>query len=343
MKAEILSKYLAKVKRFAWENGPSAIYSNVLLEGDDKYLSLTCSDGNAGIQQAIRQEDSKILCKCCVNVFKLSSVLDTFLKDSDVSIKLSQGRLLISDIHTNLYLPSSDADQIINIPKCETWHTLSRDMLSVISSVMPATDDSDCPIIYNKKQIYHANPKAVYYREYEECPVTFSVDNKYIKKIFIDDFENIYKNEGQLHLRNKTCKIFIPLFSGNQLVLDPLIKMVRESYTINCKIKTQEVVYLNKIIKQMAELNEREDVILSISKKQITCNVIDSSYTITNHLYEHNNDIKLRIPIARLNSIAKPSFTKNNEYIDLKFTHGNNTIFVAQSDELLFIGGVYRV
>jgi len=344
MKQEILSKYLNKVKRFAWESGPSPMYSNVLIQGTRKHLTLSCTDGNTGIQQVVLQDENPIICECCVNVFKLCDTIDKIKKQSDISLKIKGERLEISDRQIKHYTPSYPVDQIFNIPKCDSWKSISDDLLQVIASVMPITDDSDAPIVMDGRQIFHANPKAVYYRLYESKVGVFSIDNKFVKRIFIDKFTDIGKIiDCHLFLKNNDCTIFVPLFNGKQLILDPVIKLINNEHIINCKVGVEELLYGYGIMKQIADQNDKQDVILDISKDNFLLQVLDSSYSLMNYLFPEDHNFKIKIPISHLHAITKATFVNKNEYITLKFALNSNTRFVVKSDDLLFIGGVYRM
>ena len=343
MKAETLSKYLNKVKHFAWEKGPSPMYSNVLIQGNSKQLKLSCTDGNTGIEQITNQEDTPIICECCVNIFKLCGYIDSIQKQVDISLTVKGTRLEISGKNVKLYLPVFEVDQIFNIPKCKIFKKIEGDLLNIIASVMPANDDSDAPIILDGKQIFHANPKALYYRPYIYSGSTFSIDSKFIKRIFIDTFVEIGQIEGHIFLQNNTCTIFIPLFNGKQLMLEPVIKLIETEHTVNCRIGVEELSYAYGILKQVAEQNDKEDIILDISNDNFYLQVLDSSYSLMNYLVENDNKFKIKIPISHIQSITKSTFVNKNEFINLRFSLNSNTRFVAKSNDLLFIGGVYRM
>jgi len=312
MKAETLSKYLNKVKRFAWENGPSPMYSNVLIHGSKKSLLLSCTDGNTGIQQVIEQDETPIICECCANVFKLSNIIDEIKKDADISFKVKNNKIEISDIgkKIKLHTPSFDKDQILNIPICNRWNSISLDLIKVIQSVMPVSDDSDAPIISDGKQIFHANPKAVYYRPYKNSAAIFSIDNKFIKRIFIDTFTSIAKLDGHLFLNNDNCTIHIPLFNGKQLMLEPVIKSIEQDYIINCKVGVQELSYGYGIIKQIAEQNEKQEVILDVCYDHFKIELLDSSYSLMDYIFKEDYKFKIKIPPSKATPEAFDSVNK---------------------------------
>ena len=204
-------------------------------------------------------------------------------------------------------------------------------------------DDSDAPIISNGRHIFHANPKAVFYRPYITETAIFSIDNKYLKRIFLDRFASIGHLEGHLFFKNDTCEIFVPLFNGKQLMLDPVIKSINEGSKITCKISVEDLTYGYKIIKEIAELNNMAEVTLDISPDGFYLQLLDSSFSLLNYLLSEDATCKIKIPITHLQSIIKASFVNKNEYVILRLGLLASKLFVVQSNDLLFIGGVYRM
>ena len=216
MHANILAKYLKKVKQFAWEKGPSPLYSNVLIKGLGKNLLLACTDASMGIQQIIAQTGALVECECCVNVFEFANIIDKLDSSLDLQISLKGRRLHIVTDNFQFSLKAMDADQIFNIPVCNEWLSLDKQFLTELGCVLPPNDELDAPIIYDCKKIFLGNPKALYYMYTDKCPTMFSADQKYVKKISVDAFTKMcITDNSRLNLKNEMCQIFIPTFNGN--------------------------------------------------------------------------------------------------------------------------------
>ena len=345
MYAEVLSKYLKKVKLFAWENGPSPLYSNVLIKSLGKDILLACTDSNHGIQQIVPQLGKPVECECCVNVFDLSRIIDQIDRATDLSITLKNNRLHITDKDTiKTGLPTMNADQVFNIPKYTDWWEIDKEFLNELNYVLPANDELDAPIIYDTKKLFLGNPKGLYYIYTDKCSRSFSIDQKYVKKLFVDNFTSMYITEGRLNLKNETCRIFVPTFNGKPLVLDPLLKIIENEYIYECKLNIKEMSYIYGIVKELSEIEKTYDpkVILDISKDIFNIQFYESNFQIKDFKYKGENNVRLNIPITHLKAITKKTFINGMDIISIKLAE-NSRHFIAKSNNLVFVGGLYRI
>ena len=344
MYAEILSRFLKKVKIFAWENGPSPLYSNVLIKNLGKEILLACTDSNNGIQQLVSQLGKPIECDCCVNVFDFSKIIDKIDRTADLNITLKNNRLHITDKNIKTSLATMNEDQIFNIPKYTDWWTIDKEFLNELNYVVPPNDELEAPIIYDTKKLFLGNPKALYYIYTDKCSRSFSIDQKYVKKLFVDNFSSMYITEGRLNLKNDTCRIFVPTFNGKQLMLDPLLKIIESEYVYECKVEVKELEYIYGIVKELSEIEKTYDpkVILDISKDVFNINFYESNFLIKGYLYKQDNNIRLNIPISHLAAIIKKTFVNGSNVISIKLAE-NSRHFIAKSNNLVFVGGLYRI
>lgn len=346
MYAEILSKYLKKVKAFAWDNGPSPLYSNVLIKSlDNKKLLLACTDANVGIQQIITQiGDKPIQGECCVNVFDLSKIIDAIDKNSDLDIYLKDNKLIISDKKFKTTLKTMSSDQIFNIPKYNEWFDLDKNFVKELQSVLPPTDDLDAPIIYDTKKLFLGNPKSLYYLLTSKCQHSFSIDQKSIRKIFIDTFEQMCIVDGRLNLKNEHCRIFVPTFNGKPLALDPIIKQIETDYVNECKINVKELNYIYGILKEISEIEKHYDpkILVNINKNEFVINFYDSIFKINDFSFKSDIDITINIPITHIKHIIKNTFVNGSDIVSICLAN-NSRMFVCKSKNLFFVGGLYKV
>ena len=346
MRAEVLSKYLKKAKQFAWEKGPGSIYSNVAMLGNNDTLTLSCSDGNAGIKQSIDQPtngEHKLIIECCVNIFKLSKVIDTIDGKTDLKFEQQKSKLRIKSKSIDTSFETFSISDSINVFECKEWNVLNKDFINELNSVMPAMDELDAPIVYRNGILFLQNPKALYYTLTDKCDKDFSIDQKYIRKLQCDNFENIFITDSNVHLKNDKCRIYVPTFNGNTINLKPLIKNVNE-YDIKCKVNIKEIKYLYGIIKELAEVYETYDkkIRISLNEDRFKINFYDSEFLVNDYIYTKHNIFNFSIPISHIKAIIKDTFTRKEEYAHIKLASENYRGFVIENNGVTFVGGLWR-
>lgn len=350
MKVEILSKYFKKAKLFGNEKAASYIYMLAHIYGDEHELTIKCSDGNSAIIQTLKQpneKNEKIIVDCVVNVFELSKIIDKLDQKSDAIIKKTPGGSLVLSVGKSIKIKLKEYDNgsFINIADCKNWDKLDHNFLVEMKAVSPVTDEFDSPVVYKDNILFLQNVKALFYKSTDKFNKNFSIDPKYLRKLLIDEFKEINVDNGQVNLRNESCRIYIPSFSGNTLDLRPLIKKTA-NYNIKCKVSSEDLKSIYTIIKELAEINPLLDqrVQIQISKDEFKIIFYDSEFIINNYIYDNDTTFDFYLALIHFRSIIKETFaTRDAQYIILKLTSDNYNTFICENVAgVIFLGGLWR-
>lgn len=343
MLVDILSRIVKKLQHFAWEDGPSHLYKDVRISGDSEYINLFCCDGHSGIWQRLKQDESPLLGDFCIDVFFLNRIFESMDKTISVDLKFKDNIFYISNNKINLKLSTMASDQIPIVSKGKDFESLNNEFLHELRSVIPGVND-DSPIIYNGNQLFYANPRSLIYIPTNKFEHDLSIEQKFATKIFVDHFTLVSRNEGLTYFKNDDCEIFIPSFNGKILKIDPIVNRVTNEYKINCKVNVKEVTDICNVVHKIFDFGKDLDprIILRLNREEFSFNFYDNSFKILDYVFDHDASIAYAIPLNHLKMITKLSFTQGMDYITFKFA-STNDFFACANNNLLFVGGLYRV
>lgn len=350
MRADVLTKYLKKIRLFADEKGVSYIYSSVAIQGNEHELKLTCSDGNCGIVQTIPQpaeKSEKIMLDCLVDVFSLSKIIERIEPTADVILKRTPGGTLnlVSGKSVKIKINEYDFGNRLNVFNCDHWTKLDHDFLVEMKSVSPVTDEFEAPIVYKDGILFLQNAKALFYKKTDKFNKDFTLDPKYLRKLLVDDFKEINVNVEQVHLRNESCRIYVPTFNGRIFDIKPLLNRL-QNYTIKCKVASEDLKNISSILKELSDQNKSYDqrIQIKISKEEFKIIFYDSEFNITNYVYNHDFNFDFMIPLIHLRASIKETFaTRDAQYIFFKLTSEEYNTFICENVAgVSFIGGLWR-
>ena len=345
MLASVLLTTLKKIKYFAWEDGPSHIYKNVQIKCNENYIEFFCCDGRSGIWQRIKQDKNVITGECCIDIFHLLKIFDKIDKNTEIDIKITDNLMKIYNKKISLPLSIKPVDQVMIVSRGKDYTDLNSTFLDELKSVLPGSiDKDDNPIIYNGRQLFYANPRALIYTPTNKFSHDLCIEQKFIEKIFLDLFKEINITDGLTYLRNDDCEIFLPTFSGKMLKIDPLVNRVNSDYNISCKVNVKELAEAYNLIHGLSECDTTLDpkMILHLNSDNFELEFYDCKIKIFDYIYNHDNEYNFAIPLNHIRIIIRSSFTKMNEYIYLKFAK-NVDFFACANDNLLFVGGLFRI
>lgn len=344
MLARTLSNYLKKVSGFALENGSVDFQKNVQIIGDDNFVKFSCNDGSSGIEQIVDQDkEFPLTGSFCINVFKFAKIISQLHKSSNLKIITERNKIKIIENDNTVSLEIFDEDQYYKFPKTSVWSKISDTFLKNLDSIIPPADDEEHPIFYDKEQMYFANVRAFYHIYETGFSHSFCLDLKNAKKIFVDKFDKASITDGILLFKNDKCKIFVNQFNGTPIFIKPVLEKIKNLYIMECLISVEELRYVYSIIKNLSDINENAQKKAVIMLDRNWIDIIfnnDTKLSIKNFEYKHNNRFTLNVPIVHLNRVLKPSFTKGNDKIKIKLALDTQA-FIAESDGLVFTGGLY--
>lgn len=344
MLAKTLSNYLKKVSTFALENGNVDFQKNVQIVCNDDFIKLTCNDGSSGIEQIIDQDtEYPLKGSFCVNVFKFAKIINQIHKDSNLKIVTERNCIKIIENDNIISLEIFDEDKCYKFPSTKTWTKIGENFLKNFESMLPPADDEEHPVFYDKEQMYFANVRAFYHIYENGFNSDFCLDIKNAKKIFVDKFDKGSVTEGILLFKNEKCRIFVTQFAGKPIFIKPVLEKIKTLYSIDCSLGVEELRYINNIIRTLSDADEsiQKKVVLYIDRDEMVITFgSDTKFVLKNYEYMYNNRYKLNVPLAHLNRVLKPTFTRGNDKIKIKLAQ-NTQAFIAESDGLIFTGGLY--
>lgn len=344
MIAKILSNYLKKVSTFALENGSVDFQKNLQVICNDEYIKFSCNDGNSGIEQIVEQDkEFPLNGSFCINVFQFAKIINQFHKDSNLKIVTETNNIKIIENDNIVSLEIFEEDKCYRFPKATGWSKIGDTFLKNLNSILPPADDEEHPVFYDKEQMYFANIRAFYHIYENGFNDSFCVDLKNAKKIFIDNFDKGSVTEGIVLFKNDKCKIFVNQFNGSPIFIKPVLDKINSLYILDCLLDVEELRYISNIIKTLSDINDnaQKKIVLTINRDNIDIIFNNSTkFSIKKFVYNYNNKYTLNVPIVHLNRILKPSFVRGNDKIKIKLALDTQA-FIAESDGLVFTGGLY--
>lgn len=342
MKASILKKYLKKVKEFSKEDSVYEPAKNLYIKGSESKLFFACTDADCGIEQDIPITGSPIIGECTVNVFNFAKIIDQLKDDDDLSITIKHDKIIIKDQgKVKIPIVNYPATNFFHIPKQENYKDIKTDFLFLLKKIIQTGNDDTYPIMYHNNFLYYANPRALIVTEPQDLfNEPFSVDNLFLRKMLLDNFTHIKITDRQIYLKNDTCSIFMPLFTGNKLDLRAPLKLVKNTYTYTCKLAVEELRYYYKIIKTISDFTQFYKIEFSFDTDRLVMNFLDSEFIIKDFLYD-GPKIKYGISVSSFKQIVKDQFIDTLKYINIKIKD-NPTMFIVEGDKVIFIGGLFK-
>jgi hypothetical protein len=341
MIAATLKKYLKKVKEFSKENSAYEVASNLYIRGSENELFFSCSDADTGIQQIVPIVGTSIIGECCVNVFNFAKLIDSMKDEDDLEITINNDNIQVKQGRVKVKIANYPSTNFFNIPEQrDPYKSLDNEFLKFLKKVIQTDNDDTYPIMYNHGFLYYANPRAMIVVETDIFDTEFAINNSFLKKMLLDNFDEIKITQNQIYLKNNTCTIFLPLFNGAMLDLRGPLRMVKDTYTFTCKMGIDELNYYYKIIKSLSDFMQMYRIEFIFDQDKLKMTFLDSEFIIKDFDYE-GPVIKYGIPLASFKQIIKEHFIGNVKYLNIKL-QDKPSMFVVEGDNVRFIGGLYR-
>lgn len=348
MIAEILAKYLRKVKEFASEKSSYDICKNVKIKADEKEITMWCCDAYCGIKQKIRNtHGTPLIGEFCINVFHFYKIISNLPKTSDIQFKLNPTnyRLDIKTEASKFSLTALPPDKIFAIDDHKIWKDVGQIFFDRLKSVVPLCLHENYPIVYDGEYIYYASPTAVIYVPLKNEMPSFKINIKIAEKIFLDLFDRADASTNQIFFANDNCEISILQIDQKSAVIKPIADKVKEFHNIVVDVNTSELFSSYNIIKSLHDLDEYgvRAVEMKFEKNTLVLRYNqDSEFLIADVKYTHPQPITIKIPFDHLNVITAPEFIREANYVKILLAE-NTTMFVSQKGpQLTFIGGLSR-
>lgn len=347
MIAEILAKYVRKVREFAKENSSYDLAKNMKFQGSANELILYCCDGESGIRQRVKIHGTPIIGEFCVNAFNFSKILHNLHPQADIIIKINKDNyyLDITGPAFKFKLPAYSPDKIIELSPHKNWIPIKQSFFDKLKSVIPLCLHEEYPIVYNGNYISYVSPHAIIFIPQKiENLLPFKTNTKISNKIFVDYFENIDVTENQIFLSNENCEIFIPQISQNSPQIENIVKAVKEFHTITTDVNTTELSSAYNVIESLAEINELgvRGVDLIFEKNTLMLKYLDSEFLIADVKYAHPNTTHIKVPFDHLKVITAPSFVKEAHYVKILLAEQNKMFVTQKGPDLTLVGGLSK-
>ena len=344
MIAEVLAKYLRKVKDFANEKSSFEICKNVKIQANEKEIIMWCCDGDSGIKQKIANiHGTPLVGEFCVNVFDFHKIISNLPKNADVLFKLNTDNYRL-DVKTESFkfkLQGHSPDKIFALDEHLNWNETDQVFFDRLKSVVPLCLHENYPIVYDGEHIFYASPHAVIYVPLKTGMPSFKTNIKIASKIFTDLFDRADANENQIFFANENCEIYIPQLEAKSPSIKPIVEKVKDLHTIIADVNTSELFAAFNIIKSLHNLDpygiraiemifEKNTLLLKYNQ--------DSEFAIADVKFTNPAPIQITIPFDHINVITAPEFIKEANYLKILLAE-NNTMFVSQKGpHLTFVG-----
>jgi hypothetical protein len=341
MIAATLKKYLKKVKEFSKENSPYEIASNLYICGTENQLIFSCSDADTGIKQIVPIVGSPIIGECCVNVFNFTKLIDSMKDEDDLEITIYNDSIQIKQGRVKVKIKNYPSTSFFNIPEQhDLYKSLNHEFLKFLKKIIQTDNEDVYPVMYNYGFLYYANPRAMVVTRTDIFDTEFAINNSFLKRMLLDNFTEIKITENQIYLKNDTCSIFLPLFTGAKLDLRGLLKAVDNDYIYTCKMGIDELNYYYKIIKNLSDFMQMFRIEFIFSPDKLKMTFLDSEFIIKD--FDYNGPlIEYGISLASFKQIIKEHFIGNMKYLNIKL-RDKPSMFVVEGDNVNLIGGLYR-
>lgn len=347
MLVEPFAKAVKKLANFAWEDGPSHIYSNVRFQGDEHYINMFCSNGSCGMWQRIKQGDKPVIGECCVDVFWLNKIFGEMDQSSEVDITFPGTDIRIKNKRLDLKHGTMNIDQSVTIPKGKDFTTLNPEFIQELKSVIPTSlagnAQDENPIVFNGKQLFYANPRSLIYIATDKFTGDLCFEQKYVNKLFLDDFTLVSRLEGLTYFQNDDCEIFLPYFNGKMLKIDPIVNKIKNDYNIECRVAVKELLDISNMVYKLLESGKDFDnkIRFKVNKNQFEFDFYGNTFQVFDYTLDSELQFEINVPLNHLKMITRKSFTSDSKYIKLRFSTSTE-IFASSNNDLLFAGGLYR-
>jgi hypothetical protein len=348
MIAEILAKYLKKVKDFANEKSSFEICKNVKIQANDKEIILYCCDGESGIKQRIKNNHgTPLIGEFCVNVFNFYKIVSNLPKQADVLMKLNTDNWTLN-LKTDAFkfkLNVLPPDKIFELKEHDNWNDTNGNFFDRLKSVVPLCLHENYPIVYNGEYIYYVSPHAIIYVPLESKIPPFKTNTKIAVKIFTDLFDRADANENQIFFANEHCEIFIPQLVANAPKIEQIADKVKEFHKIVVDVNTSELFSAFNVIESLHDLNEYglRNIDMIFEKNTLLLKYdAESEFLLADIKYTHPEKTVIKIPFDHLKVITAPEFIREANYVKILLAE-NTTMFVSQKGpQLTFVGGLSR-
>jgi len=338
MKAELLLKNLKKVKEFAKETSPYDLAKNVKIVGTEDKVVLQCCDGESGITQTVDQtaDTKKVLGAFCVNVFTLTKTVAELPPGADIEVTADlRNNLVMKGKGFRFPLKALPDDRILAFGRHATWTAVEPaffDDLGVVASMTAG----DAAVIYDGTYLYSMAQCVITYTEITNGMPAFKVNAKFAAKLSIDEFKFVDVTEQHIYCKNDECEVFVGQTNVPSPRLAPALETFRKEGVNTARLNREQIKTISRQISALQAWGSLKDTPMELRLKGEESQIIFEGAEMDLAITGEGPHVTMTVPSSYLDVITQK---KDFEHIDLLY-HEQPTMFIAQVDKIVFVGGL---